>query len=508
MPVEIIYAIEGKPMIENLSLLAQKMIKIFARFTRNGHTHVPLSEFVKTVCGDHTDTELVEALHEAIDEGFLIKTPLPDGTSALYQPAMYQMEKSAARHLKWIAETPVFQVLDANQSNTTLSDEQAEAVRGCLAHNLSVLTGGPGTGKTTTLKAVIDIVIRGDMAVMLCAPTGQAAKRMGIATGYEATTIHRMLGYNPESKTFIHNHDNPLQADFIVIDESSMLDLWLLHNLLKALKEGTRLLFVGDIHQLPSVGAGNVLNDIIASDIAYVAHLTKVFRQDDGSCISANAQAIKNGITPVLDNKNHEFFMFTAEEDNVGEMVADIVANRIPKAFGLSKEDIQVLSPTYKGEAGVDAINSRLQEQFNCSRWYVQHQGLLFKVGDRVIQIRNNYEDGVMNGEVGQIMFIDKKNKTITIQFDSKVTYPYKQLWQVKLAYAITIHRSQGSEYVAVVMPVIKGMSMMQRNLLYTAITRAKKLVVLVGSEVAIQEAIQNVSATQRWTALATRIQM
>lgn len=494
--------------MDNLSLLSQQMIKAVARFVRTGHTFVPTMELIKSISGGYTESELLDALHEILDEGQLVMTLLPDGRSAIYQPTMYHMEKSTARRLRMIAKTPVVHDIRSSLPNTNLSDEQAEAVRGCLAHNLAVLTGGPGTGKTTTLKAVIDIAVRGDMIVRLCAPTGQAAKRMGIATGHEATTIHRLLGYHPESKDFIHNRYNPLQADFIVIDESSMLDLWLLHHLLIALHDGTRLLFVGDIHQLPSVGAGNVLNDIIESGVAHVSRLTKIFRQDAASCISTNAQVVKNGIMPVLDNKNHDFFMFKVEEDNVGEMVADIVANRIPKAFGLSKEDIQVLSPTYKGEAGVDAINSRLQEQFNSSRWYVQYQDRLFKVGDRVIQIRNNYEDSVMNGEVGQITFIDKKNKTITIQFDSKVTYPYKQLWQVKLAYAITIHRSQGSEYLAVVMPVIKGMSMMQRNLLYTAITRAKKLVVLVGSEVAIQEAIQNVSATQRWTALATRIQM
>ena len=495
--------------MENLSWLAQQMIQSVARFAHNGHTYVPTMELVKVIRGEHRDAELINALHEAIDEGFLIKTPLPDGTSALYQPAIYQMEKSVAGRLNGIAQTAIVQPILVNLSNTNLSNEQAKAVRGCLAHNLSVLTGGPGTGKTTTLRAVIDSADRSGLQVMLCAPTGQAAKRMGIATGREATTIHRMLGYKPESKDFAHNCNNLLLTDFIVIDETSMLDLWLLHNLLKALKEGTRLLFVGDVHQLPSVGAGNVLNDMIKSGIAHVICLTQSFRQDKGSCIIENAKAIKDGIMPVLDNKNRDFFMFNVSPDKAGEMVADIVANRIPKTFGLNVEDIQVLSSQYKGEAGVDAINTRLQEQFNGdSSWSIKHKSGLFKVGDRVIQTKNNYGDSVMNGEVGQITFIDKKNRTLTIQFDSKVTYTYGQLWQVKLAYAITIHRSQGSEYKAVVIPVVEGMPMMQRNLLYTAVTRAKQLVVLVGSETAVQEAIGNMSATERWTALATRIQM
>ena len=496
--------------MENLSLLAQQMIKAVARFARNGHTYVPTMELVKAIRGDHTDSELVNALHEAIDEGHLIKTPLTGGASAIYQPALYQMEKSVARRLNEIAQTPIARPVQATLANTHLSDEQAAAVRGCLAHNLFVLTGGPGTGKTTILKAVIDSAEASGLQVMLCAPTGQAAKRMGIATGREATTIHRMLGYNPESKDFACNRDNLLVADFIVIDESSMLDLWLLHHLLAALNEGTRVLFVGDVHQLPSVGAGNVLNDIIASGVAHVARLTKTFRQGDGSCIIENAKAIKDGIMPVLDNKNRNFFMFNVDADQAGELVADIVANRIPNTFGLKSEEIQVLSPTYKGEAGVDAINTRLQKQFNGkSSWTINHKSGLFKVGDRVIQTKNNYDDGVMNGEVGHITFIDKKNRTVTTQFDdNKVTYRYNQLWQIKLAYAITIHRSQGSEYKAVVIPVVEGMSMMQRNLLYTAVTRAKQLVVLVGNQAAIQEAIADVSATERWTALATRIQM
>ena len=493
--------------MQHLSLLAQEMVKTVSRFVRNGHTYIPTMELVKAVRADYTDTELIDALHEAIDEGHLIKTVLPDETTAIYQPAMYQMEKSTARRLQVIAETPVAPIQMTTEKGD-LSNEQAQAVRGCLSRKIAVLTGGPGTGKTTTLKSAIDIAEAAGLSVILCAPTGQAAKRMRQATGREATTIHRLLGYNPETKECSLNKDNRLVGDLVVIDESSMLDLWLLHSLLRAVEDNMRILFVGDVDQLPSVAAGNVLSDIISSGIAYVAHLTKTFRQGNGSCIIQNAQAIKNGMMPALDNQNRDFFMFNVSPDKAGEMVADIVANRIPKTFGFQPDEIQVLSPMYKGDAGVDDINTRLQQKLNPdSSWYVKHKNGIYKVGDRVIQIKNNYETGIMNGEVGQVVFIDKKNRTVTIQFDARVIYTYKELWQIKLAYSITIHRSQGSEYKAVVIPVLEGNAMLQRHLLYTAITRAKQLVVLVGSGKAVQEAVNNISASQRWTALVARIQ-
>lgn len=495
-----------------LSILAQKMVKTVARFVGEGNTYVPFPEFIKAVRGDYTDTELIDALYEALDSGVLIKTPVAEGVSGIYQPAMYQMEKSAAKRLCMLSDTSVVNAIKGTARLSTcqhLSHEQTQAAWGCLSSNISVLTGGPGTGKTTTVKAVMDRADQSGLEVMLCAPTGQAAKRMSLVTGREASTVHRMIGYNPELKAFAHNLDKPLLADIIVIDEASMLDLWLLHHLLRAVKVGTRLLFVGDVHQLPSVGAGNVLNDIIASGVGYVASLTQIFRQGAGSCIINNANAINRGKMPVLDNKSQDFFMFHVPDDGAGEMIADIVSKRIPNSFGIKSQEIQVLSPMYKGKAGVDDINTRLQKKLdNKSPWHIQHKNRLFKVGDRVIQTKNNYEHGVMNGEVGQIIFINKKDKTISILFNEKVTYSYRQLNQVKLAYAITIHRSQGSEYVAVVIAVTDSMSMLERNLLYTAITRAKRLVVLVGSEKAIQQAVNDVSASTRYTALAMRINL
>ncbi|MEO1666758.1 MAG: AAA family ATPase, partial [Chloroflexota bacterium] len=378
--------------MENLSPIAEQVVKAVARAVRSGNVYVPLTALVSIIRGDHTDEALVAGIHEALDKGVLVKTVTPAGETVVYQPSLLQMEKSAAQRLQILANAPVSPIkVELGRNN--LSKEQAQAVRGCLSNKVSVLTGGPGTGKTTTLRAAIDAADRAGLNVILCAPTGQAAKRMRIATGREASTVHRMLGYNPETKEFNHDTDNHLPGDLIVIDESSMLDLWLLHHLLRALDNSARIIFVGDVNQLPSVGAGNVLNDIIESGIAHVAMLTKTFRQGEGSRIIESANAVKNGVMPNLDNKGADFFLFSVTADKTGEMVADIVANRITRTFGFQPEDVQVLSPMYRGDAGVDDINNRLQEQLNAdSTWHVKHKNGTFKVGDRVIQTKNNYE--------------------------------------------------------------------------------------------------------------------
>jgi exodeoxyribonuclease V alpha subunit len=445
----------------------------------------------------------------------LVKTTLHQDT-VIYVPSVFQMEKSVAKRLTRMAEKKLppmrsskyRQVLKHIGQTTTLSDEQLRAVHGTLQHKVTVLTGGPGTGKTTTLRAILDAAEAMHIDTLLAAPTGQAAKRMTQSTERPATTVHRMLGYNPAEQDFAYTPDRYLPTDMVVIDEASMLDLWLVHHLLRALSAETRLLLVGDVDQLPSVGAGNVLKDLIASGLAHVSNLTTIFRQDDDSAIVSHARAINSCTMPALDNRAADVFMFRCADDAVSDLVTDIVANRIPANFDYSPDDIQVLSAMYKGTGGVDEINARLQRRLTDSAWHVRLKGTRYTVGDRVIQTRNNYDDDVMNGQVGQVVFIDKTQQAVTIDFDGRrVVYPYKRMGMVKLAYAITTHRSQGSEYPVVVIPVTTSMTFgLQRNLLYTAVTRAKHLVVFVGSDDAVQAAIDNVSADQRWTALAYRL--
>lgn len=503
--------------MENLTMLAQSLLKAVRQIGRSGHTHIAIADLMARVQARQsvTEIEFEVAVAEALDAGSLVKTEI-DAETVIYVPAVYQMEKSVAQRLVLMAgkklpamsHSKLQATLRRVHRSGNLSDEQYQAVVASICHKIAVLTGGPGTGKTTTLKGILDVADQMNISYMLAAPTGQAAKRMMHSTGREASTIHRMLGYNPESEDFAHNPDNYLAIDMLVIDEASMLDLWLVHHLLRAVNEDTRILFVGDVHQLPSVGAGNVLKDIIVSDVAQVSNLTTIFRQSEDSQIVTHARAINAGQMPVLDNSSADFFMFRVADEKVTDLVTDLVANRIPDKFGYTAEDIQVLAPTYKGAGGVNEINASLQAQMVNSGWSVKIKGNHYKVGDRVIQTKNNYDDDVKNGQVGQICFIDRKKKVVSIMFDdNRVSYSYNKMGMVKLAYAITTHRSQGSEYPVVVIPVTKSAFGLQRNLLYTAITRAKQMVILVGSDEAVAEAIDNISADERCTALAYRIQ-
>ena len=503
--------------MENLTFLAQSLVKAVRQVGRKGHTHIAIADLMARVQERNsvTDSQLAVALNEAIDAGVLVKTEL-EAQTVIYVPAIYQMEKSVAQRLVLMADKKLPSMSHSKLQATlarvyragNLSDEQYQAVVASICHKIAVLSGGPGTGKTTTLKGILDVADKMNITYTLAAPTGQAAKRMMQSSGRDASTIHRMLGYNPETEDFAHNPDNYLPTDMLVIDEASMLDLWLVHHLLRAVDEDTRILFVGDVHQLPSVGAGNVLKDIMVSDVAQVSNLTTIFRQSEDSQIVTSARAINAGQMPVLDNSSTDVFMFRVADEDITALVTDLVANRIPDKFGYAAEDIQVLAPTYKGAGGVNEINASLQAQMVSSGWSVKIKGNDYKVGDRVIQTKNNYDDNVMNGQVGQICFIDKKKKLVVIMFDdNRVSYSYSKMGMVKLAYAITTHRSQGSEYPVVVIPVTKSAFGLQRNLLYTAITRAKKMVILVGSDEAVQEAIDNISADERCTALAYRIQ-
>jgi len=504
--------------MDNLSTQAQSLVQAMRQLGRAGHTHVPQQALWAAIAKRNTHLtreQFRQALTEAVAAGKLIQTQVADAT-VIYVPAVYQMEKSVAQRLTHMASkqlppmspSKLQATLKRARHTSALSAEQFQAVMGTITNKITVLTGGPGTGKTTTLRTILDVADAMHISYQLAAPTGQAAKRMTRSTGRAAATVHRLLGYNPEEDAFTYDKDHLLPTDMVVIDEASMLDLWLIHHLLRALHKDTRILFVGDIHQLPSVGAGNVLKDIIASGIACVSHLTTIFRQSAESHIVVHAQSVNAGEMPVLDNHSQDFFMFRVPDEQITAMVTDIVAHRIPQRFGYAVADIQVLAAKYKGVGGVDEINAQLQQQLTNASWSVRLKHGTFKVGDRVVQTKNNYQDGVMNGEVGQITFINKQEQSIRIDFEGNwVTYGFNQMWLVKLAYAITTHRSQGAEFPVVVIPIACDQgAMLQRNLLYTAITRARKMVVLVGSDAAVQQAIQNAVADARWTALAHRM--
>ena len=384
-----------------------------------------------------------------------------------------------------------------------------------LTHKVSILTGGPGTGKTTSLHAMLRLVQSKGKTVLLAAPTGRAAKCLAESTGREAKTIHRLLEVSPsEGFKFQRNQENPLVCDLLVVDECSMIDLVLMNSLLKAIHPATHLLLVGDADQLPSVGAGNVLRDLIASGVAPVTRLNVIFRQAAGSTIITNAHRINQGDMPRFPRHRRDFFFFGQEDPAAAaDLVVDIVARRIPQKFGFPPEDIQTLSPMHRGAAGARALNENLQARLNPLRYnQVEYRGgsRVFRVGDRVLQLRNNYDKDVFNGDVGHIEAIDLEEGELTVRFEGRsVSYELSELDELTLAYAMSVHKSQGSEYPVVVLPLLtQHYMLLQRNLLYTAVTRAKKMVVIVGTRQAMAMAVKNDKISARWSALAERLSM
>jgi len=455
---------------------------------------------------------------------------------------------STFRSFDWPA---AFAALQA-QSRLALTPLQMAAVQAALTHRVTVLTGGPGTGKTTTVRSIIRLAEVAGARTVLASPTGRAAKRLSEATGRPAKTIHRLLEFKPAAGfTFQRNEDNPLEADLVIIDEASMLDLLLTNHLLKAIPPGAHLLLVGDIDQLPSVGAGNVLHDVIAAiegtgirgqesgissqatgntgqagergltpaswplapDSYAVVRLDTIFRQAEGSYIITNAHRINRGQMPILDNRTAtDFFLFHEEDpEKAARLIVELVQTRIPRKFGLTPGEIQVLSPMHRGEAGVAALNRQLQAALCPPKPDTPERllgGRVFRRGDRVMQIRNNYDKDIFNGDMGQITAIDAEDQTITVQIDDRpVIYDFLEADELVHAYAISIHKAQGSEFPAVVVPLLTTHYMMlQRNLLYTAVTRAQKLVVLVGSPRAIGIAVRADRAQARFSGLAKRL--
>jgi exodeoxyribonuclease V alpha subunit len=402
----------------------------------------------------------------------------------------------------------------AGQAEIVLAEQQRQAVQMALTSKISILTGGPGTGKTSTVKAILRLLQGKGKTALLAAPTGRAAKRLTESTGHEARTIHRLLEVSPgEGFKFQRNQDNPLDCDLLIVDECSMVDLILMNNVLKAVHPASHLLLVGDADQLPSVGAGNVLRDIIASEAVPVTRLNVIFRQAAGSTIITNAHRINKGEQPIFPSDKKDFFFFGKEDpEEAAELVVDIVARRLPEKFGVPLEEIQVLSPMHRGAAGARMLNEKLQAHLNPLRYdqpEYRSGSRLFRRGDRVLQLRNNYDKDVFNGDIGRIELIDLEEGEIRVDFESReVVYELSDLDELTLAYAMSVHKSQGSEYPVVVLPLLtQHYMLLQRNLLYTAITRAKKMVVIVGTRKAIAMAVKNDKIAARWTALTERLQ-
>lgn len=398
-----------------------------------------------------------------------------------------------------------------------ITPTQARAVDIALRHPVSVMTGGPGTGKSYTVSTLITALEALGKKYALAAPTGRAAKRLAEATGRKASTIHRLLAFSPtegnEDELSVFDEPQELDFDLVVVDEASMLDLPLAYRLLKSIPRGCHLLLVGDVDQLPSVGAGNFLRDVIDSEVVPVTRLTEIFRQAATSQIISNAHRINQGIPPLLDNlPDGDFFLFNIEKaDAAAQMVESLVCEKLPRKFGFRPDDVQVLSPMYRGEAGVKALNERLQDALNPpSRRKKEKQlaGTRFRVGDRVMQIKNEYEKEVFNGDVGRLIEIDEEEGTLTVEIDGRgVTYDFNEADQLVLAYCSTIHKSQGSEYPCVVMVLLNEHHvMLARNLLHTGITRAQKACILVSNRKAINAAVNNNRVARRNSALALRL--
>jgi exodeoxyribonuclease V alpha subunit len=496
------------------------------KLASEGHTYAPRAMLLSTAAellGIEQSSKIAVALDGQVAAEELMTDKI-DGETALYLPMFYHSEAGAAQLLMLIANSPSsligawkttkwpnFLAELAKKNDVSLSEQQQGAVKAALTTKLSVLTGGPGTGKTTTLQMVINALVSAKRSFKLASPTGRAAKRLSEATGYPASTIHRLLGFSPDGG-FLMDEDAQLDADMVIVDEASMLDLVLFYNLLKAIRPSTHLMLVGDVDQLPSVGAGNVLRDVIESGLAHVTRLETIFRQSEDSLIVVNAHRVNQGEAPHTHNKSSDFYFFKEEDPQAAaELVVDIVQNRLPSKFGYDPvDDIQVIAPMYRGPAGVNALNEMLQIALNGEKRRAEKRvgGRLFRAGDKVMQIKNNYEKEVFNGDIGRIQGIDLDDNLFEVVMDGRfIYYDFTEVEELTHAYCISTHRSQGAEYPVVVIPLLtQHYMMLQRNLLYTAITRAKKMVVLVGTQKAIHMAVGNNKVSERYSGLLARV--
>ena len=452
-------------------------------------------------------------IDETIDD-MIEKEELVNEDNKIFLPYYYKAEKSIAEKLYELIisykEKEVINDLQINDIENVLgieyNEEQREAIKTALYNNVMVLTGGPGTGKTTVTKGIITAFRLMNKQILLAAPTGKAADRMSDATGGEAKTIHRLLGYNP-TRGYLYNEDFPLCGDVLILDETSMINVQLMYTLLKAVPIEMKLVLIGDVDQLPCIGAGNILSDLIKSGKVPVVKLEKIFRQAASSKIITTAHAINHGEIPVLKNEKDSdlFFMTDSDDESIADTISDLVLNRLPHKYNIKPTEIQVLTPMKKGVLGTKNLNDTLQEVINKNGGNeIKYGDTIFRENDKVMQIKNNYDKGVFNGDSGFIQKINKELKIVTVIFRKQVVdYDFGELDELMLAYAVTVHKSQGSEYPIVVMPLTKAhYMMMKRNLIYTGITRAKSLCILIGQKQTLYMGINNVDTTKRNTYL------
>lgn len=509
------------------------VLHLLNKFVAEGNVYVPVSELTQALS---ELLEVSEALAEqAIEQARLgeeivaewYKNEQGEDDIAIYLPAFQYAEEHSAKKLLTLLSNPFSsQYADAQSAldwaegelGISFAGEQREAVKQAVSSQVMIITGGPGTGKTTLIKAILKLREANGYKVALAAPTGRAAKRMSETTGHEAKTIHRLLEYigtGGESGDFMRNEQNPLDCDLLIVDEASMIDQILFYHLLQAIPQKASLILVGDVDQLPSVGAGNVLSDIINSGVCPVARLSEIFRQAHESGIISNAHRINKGKMPVVDSDYStglkDFYIIEQEDlELVLETIRTLVTERIPKSFGLNPlNDVQLLTPMHRGTVGTLKLNEELEKLLNKSGGAsVQKMNRTFREGDKVMQLKNNYDKDVYNGDIGIIYRINAEEQEVVVKMDSGlIAYDFTELDELVHAYAISIHKSQGSEYPAVIVPFMtQHYVMLQRNLLYTAVTRGKKLVIIIGSKKAIAMAVNNDKTSKRWTRLCERL--
>jgi exodeoxyribonuclease V alpha subunit len=499
---------------------AAGVLHVLGEAAGEGHLFLPSGRLVETTAA-LLDIEpgLVEgAIDEVAKRGQVVSA----AEGAVYLEALHTAESGAAALLRTLVATPQKPVqvdleralswFEAKQG-LTLAPEQRQAIGEAIASKLLVITGGPGTGKTTLVNGIIQILAKKGRRILLAAPTGRAAKRLAETTGCEAKTIHRLLEFDPKQMAFKRHRDNPLEADLVIVDEASMIDVVLAYNLLKAIAPACQLVFVGDVDQLPSVGPGSFLGDIMRSGVAPVVRLAHIFRQAEKSQIIVSAHRVNEGKMPVLETAGGEADFYFVEKQEPEEALAAIkllLAERIPRRFGLDpRRDVQVLTPMHKGLLGAANLNTELQALLNPQGATVARGNRLFRIGDKVMQVRNNYDLDVFNGDIGRIEGVDEEERVVRVELDGRlVSYDYGLLDELVLAYACTIHKAQGSEYPCVIMPIhTQHYVMLQRNLIYTGMTRGRRLVVLVGSKRALALAVKNNRIEARYTQLARLLQ-